>query len=224
MKFELKSYNRNTPEEDLLDDLRRAAVLFGGKITKAKYDTVGKFSSGTFENRFGTWSKALISAGLEVNQTRDLSEDKLFENLEEVWLKLGRQPKYDEFKAPLSKFSQRPYEKRFGSWYKALEKFVEVANADVPVSELEDEVTEVVDTSNAITQHKTKRDINWRMRFQVLSRDNFRCMSCGLSPAIAPGTILHVDHIKPWSKGGETVLENLQTLCATCNLGKSNIE
>ena len=35
---------------------------------------------------------------------------------------------------------------------------------------------------------------------------------------------LHVDHIKPWSKGGETVLENLQTLCATCNLGKSNIE
>ncbi len=34
----------------------------------------------------------------------------------------------------------------------------------------------------------------------------------------------HIDHIKPWSKGGETVLENLQTLCATCNLGKSNIE
>ncbi|WP_367275291.1 HNH endonuclease [Microcoleus sp. CAWBG58] len=25
-----------------------------------------------------------------------------------------------------------------------------------------------------------------------------------------------------WSKGGETVLENLQTLCSLCNLGKSN--
>ena len=34
---------------------------------------------------------------------------------------------------------------------------------------------------------------------------------------------LHIDHIIPWSKGGETVLENLQTLCSDCNLGKSNI-
>ncbi|MCL4507775.1 MAG: HNH endonuclease [Chloroflexi bacterium] len=34
---------------------------------------------------------------------------------------------------------------------------------------------------------------------------------------------LHVDHILAWSKGGETVLENLQTLCSVCNLGKSNV-
>ncbi|MFZ6816453.1 HNH endonuclease [Undibacterium sp. Rencai35W] len=27
----------------------------------------------------------------------------------------------------------------------------------------------------------------------------------------------------PWSKGGETVLANLQTLCSVCNLGKSNV-
>jgi 5-methylcytosine-specific restriction endonuclease McrA len=33
---------------------------------------------------------------------------------------------------------------------------------------------------------------------------------------------LHVDHIKPWSLGGETVAENLQTLCDQCNAGKSN--
>jgi 5-methylcytosine-specific restriction endonuclease McrA len=34
--------------------------------------------------------------------------------------------------------------------------------------------------------------------------------------------MLHVDHIKPWSLGGLTVDENLQTLCEPCNLGKSN--
>jgi 5-methylcytosine-specific restriction endonuclease McrA len=33
---------------------------------------------------------------------------------------------------------------------------------------------------------------------------------------------LHVDHIYPWAKGGETVVENLQTLCMTCNIGKSD--
>ncbi|THJ09818.1 MAG: HNH endonuclease [Nitrospira sp. CG24C] len=28
---------------------------------------------------------------------------------------------------------------------------------------------------------------------------------------------------REWSKSGETVLENLQTLCSVCNLGKSNV-
>ena len=38
-----------------------------------------------------------------------------------------------------------------------------------------------------------------------------------------PGLSLHVDHIKAWSLSGETVEENLQTLCEPCNLGKSNV-
>ena len=33
---------------------------------------------------------------------------------------------------------------------------------------------------------------------------------------------LHVDHIKPVSKGGKTELSNLRTLCERCNLGKSD--
>lgn len=33
---------------------------------------------------------------------------------------------------------------------------------------------------------------------------------------------LSVDHIKPWSKGGRTVLSNAQLLCRACNIEKSN--
>ena len=46
---------------------------------------------------------------------------------------------------------------------------------------------------------------------------------CGASPAKDPSVILHVDHIKPWSKGGETNLDNLRTLCSVCNIGKSDM-
>ncbi|HIY39301.1 MAG TPA: HNH endonuclease, partial [Candidatus Agathobaculum merdigallinarum] len=70
---------------------------------------------------------------------------------------------------------------------------------------------------------KTRRDINLRLRFRVMQRDNFKCCICGASPANDPTVVLHIDHIMPWSKGGETIMENLQTLCSKCNLGKSNL-
>lgn len=73
-----------------------------------------------------------------------------------------------------------------------------------------------------IPKHKTKRDINWRLRFKVFQRDHFRCRACGKSPAKDIDVELHVDHIIPWAKGGETVIENLQTLCSVCNIGKSD--
>lgn len=71
--------------------------------------------------------------------------------------------------------------------------------------------------------HKTKRNISLRMCFLVMQRDSFKCCMCGRSPATTPGLELHIDHIVPWSKGGETVIDNLQTLYSDCNLGKGNL-
>ena len=67
-----------------------------------------------------------------------------------------------------------------------------------------------------------RRDPNIGLRFKVLQRDQFRCQLCGRSPATELICKLHVDHIIPFSKGGKTTLENLQTLCSHCNVGKSN--
>lgn len=76
---------------------------------------------------------------------------------------------------------------------------------------------------NSTVSHHTTRSISQRLRYKVLSRDNFKCCACGASPAKDPSVELHVDHIVPWSKGGETTIDNLQTLCSKCNLGKSNL-
>ncbi|MBM4017699.1 MAG: HNH endonuclease [Planctomycetes bacterium] len=54
-----------------------------------------------------------------------------------------------------------------------------------------------------------------------MRRDGFRCRICGRSPASHPGVQLDIDHIVPWSKGGETAIGNLQTLCSDCNQGKA---
>jgi len=70
--------------------------------------------------------------------------------------------------------------------------------------------------------HNSSKSISDKLRYQVLKRDSFKCCACGASPAKDPSVELHIDHIIPWSKGGENTAENLQTLCSKCNLGKSN--
>ena len=56
------------------------------------------------------------------------------------------------------------------------------------------------------------------LRYDILKRDNFRCVLCGRSAQ--DGVKLHVDHIIPVSKGGKTERNNLRTLCEKCNYGK----
>lgn len=78
-------------------------------------------------------------------------------------------------------------------------------------------------TQNPQKNNRRSRDPSTRLRFEVLYRDKFTCRFCGASPTKDPTVTLHIDHIIPWSKGGETTLDNLQTLCSKCNLGKSNL-
>lgn len=59
-----------------------------------------------------------------------------------------------------------------------------------------------------------KIPIPQELRMRVFERDGFVCRNCGST------TKLQVDHIHPESRGGETVLENLQILCKSCNLKK----
>lgn len=50
----------------------------------------------------------------------------------------------------------------------------------------------------------------------VWNRDGGKCVYCDSTEN------LHLDHIIPFSKGGDTSVENLQLLCQKCNLTKSN--
>ncbi len=227
MKFELEESLRGAPDEELLEDLRRSAKTLGREtITMAEYEEVGKTHPSTIQRRFGSWPNALKLAGLQPSRSKiGISDDELFENIKSLWISLGRQPRCTEVKAPNSLFSAGTYENRFGSWSKALGRFVEWVNSDSPSQpqeNVEEQSAADITTQTPSVKRRTRREISDRQRFRILVRDGFRCKSCGASPLIQPGVELHVDHILPWSKGGETTDDNLESKCKQCNLGKGN--
>ncbi len=214
MKFEFQEYHRKVSNDELIEDLKEtASKIQSSSLSMQEYDNYGQFSSSVVCRRFGTWNKALDIAGLSY-RNKMFSNEELFENIEHVWIKLGKQPTRRDMDNPtLSNISSGAYLRRFSKWSNALKLFVSFIN------ETTAEYVEI----EAGNTHKTKRDINLRLRFMVMQRDNFKCCACGASPAKNPEVELHIDHIFPWSKGGETTIDNLQTLCSKCNLGKSNL-
>lgn len=60
----------------------------------------------------------------------------------------------------------------------------------------------------------TRIAISEKLRNDVFERDGNKCLKCG---SISD---LSVDHIIPFSRGGQTQYDNLQTLCMTCNRKK----
>lgn len=222
---------------DMVKDLQDVANKLGKKtFTTTEYSQYGKYSRDIFKRKFGSWNNALKESGLEPfdhplggGEKNKVSEYDCLEEIERLWTTLGRQPTTTDIKNGLSRYSLHIYERRFGSWRKALEFFIAYVNGEQEVEEPDDsgdiQISVELPQKTAINKvkHKTKRYINLRLRWLVMERDNHRCCMCGRAPAITPGVELHVDHIIPWSKGGETTFDNLQVLCKECNLGKGNL-
>jgi Homing endonuclease associated repeat/HNH endonuclease len=213
--FKLEEFHRNVPDDALIADLVRVSQMLGkNQITFRDYNHIGKYHSSTVAARFGSWHKALERAGLDRTVDRNIPTEDLFRNIVEVWSSLGRQPKTRDLSGEISRFSSSTYAYRFGSWRNALTKFVQWANDQrIPIEPRE---------QSEFQSRKTPRNVNWRLRAQVLMRDEAKCRLCGATPS--HGARLHVDHIVAWSKGGETVLSNLQILCDRCNLGKGDLD
>lgn len=202
-------------DEEILLDMQHAARSAGTSVLSQRlYSEFGRYDATTCSRRFGSWNRAVTAAGLEIANEVNIPDERLFENLMLLWEHYGRQPRRAELAEPPSRVSWGAYRRRFGSWMDGLTQFVAYANsreAGTPIQ------------AKATGGHITSRDPSLRMRFRVLKRNNFSCRACGASPPLTPGLQLHVDHIKAWSAGGETVEGNLQTLCDRCNLGKSNV-
>jgi 5-methylcytosine-specific restriction endonuclease McrA len=62
--------------------------------------------------------------------------------------------------------------------------------------------------------------IRSNLRLAIYLRDEFRCVYCGRDLHGVGPQDLTLDHVRPWSKGGENVPENLVTACRHCNCAR----
>lgn len=225
MKYKVKIYHTKTGENELLEDLCRVAKkLRKNQVSVTEYKKHGKFSETTIKDMFGSWNRAIKKAGLKPH-LQNIPTETLLKNIENIWKTLQRQPVRTDLVKPLSEFGSYVYFTRFGSWCKALLAFGQyIKNRKKFLKEFND--NQKTENHKTLKQpkrkRKTLRNVSYKLRFKVLERDRHKCRSCGSSPASDGDVKLEIDHIIPWSKGGESVLDNLQTLCRACNIGKGN--
>jgi hypothetical protein len=249
-EFQLKLKRKFVPDTELLADLRRVAALLQhsagtrqehragtrqehSAVTREAYTAHGRFNGATLAYRFGGWGQALAAAGLPPTGYRYVRDEALFENLAAAWRSLGRQPVMADMHpaAGVSLHGPGTYQKRFGSWNAALLRFSAYrdgsdwrsgSRGDARARRPQPPAPSPEEKGGTATA-RSRRIPGWRLRARVLLRDHSTCQMCGASPAKDPQTVLHVDHIVPWSKGGETVEANLRTLCAACNVGRGTL-
>lgn len=216
---------RTYTNEAVINEIKRvASYLKTTTLSQKEFNQNSELSSSVIYGRFGSWEKGLKLANLKPKRS-NFSEIEYFENLLTVWTHYGRQPKQREMNEPPSFISGKAYEAKFGKWTNGLIAFINYANKDVknidknPINNLVIEDVKIKKRDNPVYNSRT---VSVGLRYAVLSRDRFKCVKCGKSPSSNIECRLHVDHILPFSKCGKTIIDNLQTTCEECNIGKGN--
>lgn len=82
-------------------------------------------------------------------------------------------------------------------------------------------ITILYDRVKSTTEKHFRQPITYNELLRLLVNSPLKCANpaCGKAP---PEVKLHIDHRFPASRGGSSKFENLQFLCETCNLQKSD--
>lgn len=78
----------------------------------------------------------------------------------------------------------------------------------------------VLTSTEPVRDPKIRHQIDNRLKYAVLQRDESTCQRCGANIHNTPNVKLVIDHKIPVELGGATTIDNLWTLCYECNGGK----
>ncbi len=209
--------NLYCPSKDaLIEDIKAVAKQLGkNTLTSSEYEQYGKYGTSCARNKFGKWENVLAAVGLDATgyHTAGITDEQLLEAIYQAWERLGHQPNTRDLKNREMGYGQTTYINRFGSWKGsiiAFKEYVQNRQGNIKIAK-----------ASPVT-HKTSRTASKKLRAQIFERDQSTCQNCGANEETKPGVKLVLDHIVPYSKGGETTYENLQVLCRRCNINKNN--
>jgi SOS-response transcriptional repressor LexA len=136
-------------ESKLQSALKQFAKELGHTPSYAEMDDKGPFSAGRYVREFGSWNEAVQTAGIEINNQREISASELKTQLNQLAERLGRPPSMCEMKNK-GDFSTGPYIAEFGSWNKALQAAnLEIyQHREIPRSELKSGLQQLADEIN----------------------------------------------------------------------------
>lgn len=196
----------------------------GAPPTRDAIEKMLGLPKGAINHHVGRMEDCLSEAGVEQSPLgRRFTDAECFENIVALWTHYGRQPNFAELKRPPSTVGPKAYIRRWGGWRAALGAFIQYVESQGTETPQEVHPNPEPQSAAEATQPSTvSRSISLSTRYQVLMRDRCTCQICGRSPATQPDVALHVDHIHPWSKGGDNSPGNLRVLCFDCNLGKGD--
>jgi len=204
---------------DLINDLRSFKGVVGDKPVGArdyrKWEN-SRFSVDSITRQFGSWVDACEEVGLTPKKIHKYDVEDLLDHFENVWRWRGQRVVINDLnvynKEHGTTITYDAYKRRWGSFVKFVGIFSKYKLGQLSLD----------DVKSLILSKNKRVLVSPRLRSEVLNRDNYRCTDCGASPRDDDTVKLHIHHIIPVSKGGETEIKNLTTNCSNCNLGKSD--
>lgn len=138
----LETFDRSgISDKDLLDAVEDLHGELGRVPTQRDMEDYGAYSVPLYQDRFGTWNKALVKAGYDPNHTVYIPPEDLLKELNHLAGELGRTPTHDEMD-DLGVYSSQPYDRTFGGWNNALREagLEPTTRRDIPQGELLEEL------------------------------------------------------------------------------------
>jgi superfamily II DNA or RNA helicase len=121
----------------------------------------------------------------------------------------------------LDEILQVEFAKTGGLWkvfFKSFERFFTAVQASIRRIVIEEKYGKVKTVEREKAKGRSRVELSDNEKKQVIQRDGNKCLCCG---ATGKGVRLQIDHIVSRAIGGETSIENSQTLCSVCNRVKN---
>lgn len=219
-RFEIDRVKTHASKAELVASLREYGRLhqcetFGMR----EYDGWKKrlVTSDTIRRQFGSWAKALHEAGFRAVRGQKVDPAAMVEAFRACWKEQCSVPSLRQLEAFLERkkypFRVKTYGTFFGGVGRLAKRIVQVQNGELSEADL----------LRRVKRARPRRSpMSVKLRTEILKRDGEQCVKCGASPKKNSAVTLEVDHIIPVTEGGTNDPKNLQTLCWSCNQGKTD--